>query len=240
MGRGPVRAERVFSLVLHADHIVKYITSQSILACYKRTESCFARQDVESGSRTLAKKTFPLMPSLKLQYLHVHFPLGNYCSARNIHHSMVHRGASLCGPKLIGTGHRGKQNLLRPVTMHFFENDCCSVSCGLMTFLQFPDSSPWWKFEWRQQHSHSLGDKLFKSQMLQWNHTTAWSLSEDNKLNEKLPHAVSKTHTSSVTRELLFSAVCSCETKASGVSSVLATKEVTSHGVKMGRLLNVL
>lgn len=107
-GRGPVRAERVFSPVLHAAHIVKYITSQSVLACYKRTESCFARQDVESGSRTLAKNTFPVMPSLKLQYLHVHFPPGNYCSARNIHHSMVHMGASLCGPKLIGTGHRGK------------------------------------------------------------------------------------------------------------------------------------
>lgn len=97
-GRGPVRAERVFSPILHAAHIVKYITSQSILACYKRTESCFAGQDVESGSRTLAKNTFPPMPSLKLQYLHVCFPLGNYCSARNIHHSMVHRGASLCGP----------------------------------------------------------------------------------------------------------------------------------------------
>lgn len=90
-GRRPVRAKRVFSAALHAAHIVKYIASQSILACYKRTESYFARQDVESGSRTLAKNTFPPMPSLKLQYLHVLFPLGNYCSARNIHHSMVHR-----------------------------------------------------------------------------------------------------------------------------------------------------
>lgn len=89
-GRVPVRAKRVFSPLLHATHIVKYITSQSILACYKRTESCFARQDVESGSRTLAKNTFPPMPSLKLQHLHIHFPLGNYCCARNIQHSMVH------------------------------------------------------------------------------------------------------------------------------------------------------
>lgn len=89
-GRGPPRAKRVFSPVLHVAHVVKYITSQSISACYKRTESCFARQDVESGSRTLAKNTFQPVPSLKLQYLHVHFPLGN-CSAGNIHHSMVHR-----------------------------------------------------------------------------------------------------------------------------------------------------
>lgn len=41
---------------------------------------------VESGSRTLAKNTFRLMASLKLQYLHVHFPLGNCYPAENFQH----------------------------------------------------------------------------------------------------------------------------------------------------------
>lgn len=160
------------------------------------------------------------MPSLKLQHLHVIFPRATTAVLETFSTAWC----TQWGPKLIGTGHRGKLNLLRPVTTHFFESNSCNVSCGLMTFLQFPDSSPWWKFEWKQQHSHSLGDKLFKSQMLQWNHTTTWSLSEGNKLNEKSPHALSKAHTCSI-RELLFSELAAVKLKLMGCPLYWLPKE---------------
>lgn len=66
MGRRLVRAGRVYSPVLHAAHIVKYITSKSTLIFYKSIQNCFAGQAAESDSRTLAKNTLQLMASLEL------------------------------------------------------------------------------------------------------------------------------------------------------------------------------